>query len=172
MLFFATLYWAPASRIFRRRSVDCATERPWLRVITTTLVSVKTCFSSSTRSAFCERSMPTPLSIEAGFDRGSTKCPDGYPPERQVSVGLGSMAPQTQRTTKRSPAPNDSCPRLGCRLSPSHAREDGSCLGRVLRGRASRRSAALNRVEPKVNARKRCFPAQLSLQLIAKAAAP
>jgi hypothetical protein len=31
-------------------------------------------------------------SIEAGSDRGSTKRPGGCPPERQVSVGLGSMA--------------------------------------------------------------------------------
>src|SRR6185369_1634932 len=59
--FFATLNWAPASRIFRRSSVDCATESPRLRVTTTTLVSVKTSFSSATRSAFCERSMPTPM---------------------------------------------------------------------------------------------------------------
>src|SRR5690606_6993613 len=56
--FFATLNWAPASRIFKRRSVDWATERPWLRVMTTSPVSLKTFFSSATRSAFCERSMP------------------------------------------------------------------------------------------------------------------
>jgi hypothetical protein len=34
--------------------------------MTTTLVSVKTFFSSATRSAFCERSMPTPLSAPGG----------------------------------------------------------------------------------------------------------
>jgi hypothetical protein len=37
-----------------------------LRVITTTLVSVKTFFSSATRSAFRDRSMPTP-NIRSGL---------------------------------------------------------------------------------------------------------
>src|SRR5688572_20685020 len=90
--FFATLYWAPASRIFKRRSVDCATERPLLRVTTTTLVSVKTFFSSSTRSAFCERSMPTPYFVRSlGFERGSTKLERGAP-KHSVRGELVSLA--------------------------------------------------------------------------------
>src|SRR5215218_2681887 len=114
--FFATLYWAPASRIFRRRSVDCAPERPWLRVITTTLVSEKTFFSSSTRSAFCERSMPTPnYRPERTPNEVQQK-----PRQRRLNVDvrgawIGGAAAATHDETLRS-ASNDSCPRLGCGL--------------------------------------------------------
>src|SRR6185369_13431829 len=113
--FFATLNWAPASRIFRRSSVDCATESPRLRVTTTTLVSVKTSFSSATRSAFCERSMPTP-NIRPGLLPNELQQSLGKSAQALVSVGLGIWRCGMQRTTKRRTASNDSCPRLGCKL--------------------------------------------------------
>ena len=100
-------------------------------MITTTLVSVKTCFSSSTRSAFCDRSMPTPkVRPRRCSGRVPTKAPA---PKRRSNDVRGALDRWRckQRTTKRSRAPNDSCPRLGCKLSPRF--RSGQQLSRTVR---------------------------------------
>ena len=57
-LFFVTLKLAPASRIFVRRSVVCATVNPRLRATTTTPTVARLAFRLVTRSDFSVRSMP------------------------------------------------------------------------------------------------------------------
>src|SRR5688572_28933616 len=136
--FFATLNWAPASRIFRRRSVDCATDRPRLRVMTTTLVSVKTFFSSATRSAFCERSMPTPFTVRPKhrLDRDFKNPGQAQGlAEELMSVGLGIACAATHERTAGA-GRMISLPRLGRRLREANlsATVSDGCTAEAMRG--------------------------------------
>ena len=110
---------------------------------TTTLVSVKTCFSSSTRSAFCERSMPTPKIRPDRFRDELQQKPEAKPRAANVRGAWIDGVAIATHDGARTGAPNDSCPRLGCRLSRSPESSGGSCLGRLRTAEAAAKRAPI-----------------------------